>query len=55
MKAVKDLCVRLINRKTYEKEEITSMVEVYHKKGKLTDAEYSAVMELIETVYQVTQ
>ena len=51
MKAVKDLCVRLINRKTYDKEEITSMVEVYHEKGKLTDAEYDEVIELIEAAY----
>lgn len=52
MKAVKDLCVRLINRKTYEKEEIISMVEVYHDKKKLTDSEYDEVMELIEAVYE---
>jgi len=52
MKAVKDLCVRLINRKTYEKEEISGMVEVYHEKGKLTDAEYNEVVELIEKVYE---
>lgn len=51
MKAVKDLCIRLINRKTYTKEEITSMVEVYHEKGKLTDAEYEEVMALIEETY----
>lgn len=51
MKAVKDLCVRLINRKIYDKEEITSMVEVYHEKNKLTDAEYDEIIELIEVVY----
>lgn len=51
MKAVKDLCVRLINRKTYDKDEITDMVNNYKKSGKLTEAEYAEVMELIEGVY----
>lgn len=51
MKAVKDLCIRLINRKTYDKEEISDMVSVYHDKKKLTDSEYDEVMELIESVY----
>ena len=51
MKAVKDLCIRLINRKTYDKEEITSMVDTYHSKGKLTDTEYAEVMNLINQIY----
>ena len=51
MKAVKDLCVRLINRKTYDKDEITDMVNNYKNNGRLTEAEYAEVMELIETVY----
>ena len=51
MKAVKDLCIRLINRKTYEKDEITDMVNNYKKSGKLTETEYAEVIELIETVY----
>lgn len=51
MKAVKDLCVRLINRQTYSKEEITGMVNNYKNNSKLTEAEYEEVMELIETVY----
>lgn len=51
MKAVKDLCVRLINRKTYSKEEITDMVTNYKNNGRLTEAEYNEVIELIEQVY----
>lgn len=51
MKPVKDLCVRLINRKTYSKEEITNMVTNYKNNGRLTEAEYAEVMELIEQVY----
>lgn len=52
MKAVKDLCVRLIERKTYSEEEITSMVSVYREKNKLTVAEYDEVIQLIKTVYE---
>jgi len=51
MKAVKDLCVRLINRQTYSKKEITDMVGTYKSNGRLTEAEYNEVIELIETVY----
>lgn len=51
MKAVKDLCIRLINRKTYEKDEITDMVNNYKANKRLTEAEYTEVMELIESVY----
>lgn len=51
MKAVKDLCVRLINRKTYSKEEITDMVTNYKNNGRLTEAEYNEVIELIKSVY----
>ena len=51
MKAVKDLCIRLINRKTYEKDEIADMVTNYKNNGRLTEAEYNEVMELIEQVY----
>ena len=51
MKAVKDLCIRLINRKTYNKEEITDMVTNYKNNGRLTKSEYDEVMELIKSVY----
>lgn len=51
MKAVKDLCIRLINRKTYSKEEITDMVTNYKNNSRLTESEYAEVMELIESVY----
>lgn len=51
MKAVKDLAVRLINRKTYSKEEITDMVTNYKNNGRLTEVEYEEVVELIEKVY----
>lgn len=51
MKAVKELCVRLINRKTYSKEEITGMVNNYKNSGKLTASEYEEVMQLISEVY----
>lgn len=52
MKAVKDLCVRLIERKTYSKTEITNMVTVYREKNKLSVAEYDEVMQLIEAAYE---
>lgn len=52
MKAVKDLCVRLIERKTYSEDEITSMVSVYRDKNKLTATEYDEVIQLIKTVYE---
>lgn len=52
MKAVKDLCIRLIERKTYSKEEITNMVTVYREKNKLSVAEYDEVMQLIEAAYE---
>lgn len=51
MKAVKDLCFRIINRKTYSKEEITSMVANYKNSNKLTEDEYNEIMELIKNIY----
>lgn len=51
MKAVKDLCIRLINRKTYKKDEIADMVTNYKNSGKLTASEYEEVIQLIESVY----
>lgn len=51
MKPVKDLCIRLINHKTYSKEKITNMVANYKSSGKLTTSEYEEVMHLIESVY----
>lgn len=52
MKAVKDLCVRLIERKTYSEDEITSMVSVYREKNKLSVTEYDEIMQLIEVAYE---
>lgn len=51
MRAVKDLCFRIINRKTYSKEEITNMVNNYKNNGKLSEDEYSEIIELIENIY----
>lgn len=51
MKAVKDLCVRLINRKTYDKETILDMISVYKENKKLTEAEYDELVALIEETY----
>lgn len=51
MKAVKDLCIRIINRKTYSKEEITDMVGTYKNNGRLTESEYEEVMQIISEVY----
>lgn len=51
MKAIKDLCIRLINRMTYDKEEILNMISVYLEKNKLTDDEYNELLSLINKIY----
>lgn len=51
MKPVKDLCIRLINRKTYDIKEISNMIEIYYNKKKLTDDEYSEIKEIISEAY----
>ena len=42
---------RLINAKTDSEERITEKVDDAHNKGRLTDAEYDDLVELIATVY----
>ena len=42
---------RQIKRKAYTEERITEMVDDAHNKGRLTDGEYNALVDLIAEVY----
>lgn len=42
---------RQIKRKAYTEERITELVDDAHNKGRLTDGEYNALVDLIAEVY----
>lgn len=50
-KAYFNLYKRIILRRDYSEERITEMVDDAHNKGRLTDAEYDELVELIDNVY----
>lgn len=42
---------RVINRRTYDEQTITLMVDDAHNKERLTDTEYNDLVDLIDLVY----